>query len=496
MQKSKKRNITNIISEILGLSEETNGPIPTFSGFNQSNESMQPFRSANLGAKTGGCENMELSTGTMNAGFSCAKVLLDSAKPAQNGTETKKKPLEIPNLEPNDEFRSKRLKGETESKSFSFVSGVNLLGMRHDQEPEQTGTNTINGSEPSRHMAPDLYPITAETFSGIGDFSPVKFSPQKVAPTLNQTYDVLPLHQSETRTGTMLSSTMRPEISTNQKLEEAFTGDDILNLTFSDISLLSQSNEVIVAQSGTEIGTNDEITLTQFLTQYPGNATPHLATENMYHLCQNRNQFIAYPELSSKRSNQIPNENSISLETSKNVTTYNQTKFELELQDLISENETETMDSVHFPQPPVVQSTNQNSPEGTQYSNLDLFTPLQDRDTFTPKVELTFLESGIDQEHTDILANESLTNFDESDLSFRSELRVIPATPSTRDASQSPTLVAEETPNTITKQNGTNRSFDFSHLTDLIYSGTNSPVGCSSAPLECHTSLFTPKANT
>ena len=332
----KKKDIKNIISDILGISS---------SNFDQSNSSFKPFRSHN---------NEPQATGFSKAiNFQPA-----TNKTVENG---------LIGTETEDLFKSKRLKNE---KEVAFVSGANIFDLvARDKECEPIKSQNCQTVSCSQNS--DIFSTDIENFSCLDEFSPVKCVKKR---NLNETYDVLPLDDlelTEQQTGTKRA---------RSETEEYIYEGDILDMTFSD-----QSNPAI-SESKTKLEPNeDEITLTQFFTQQPV-----LPRENDHIRYMN----IPEPSLASStvRFQEDPSIAGFSIELSKDIVSVNQSKFELELKGLISE--TETLDSLIFTQPTITGYSipNQIVPEinHTQYSLMDIFSPTQEN-TSSPKLARTEL---------------------------------------------------------------------------------------------------------
>ena len=360
----KKKDIKNIISDILGISD-CNPDQPNssssmtnrcnLSGFGQSkhvqkqkdikniisdilgisdcnpdqpNSSFAPFRSHN--------------NESITPGFSKASNFQSiPSKTVENETETE------------DLFKSKRFKSEN---GVSFVTGTHIFDVvARDKECEPIKSETCQTKDLSQHS--EIFSAANGNFSCLDEFSPVKCTKK---PNLNETYDVLPLDDmelTEQQTGT------KPARS---ETEEYIYEGDILNMTFSD-----QSNAAFCESITKLEQKEEELTLTQFFTQQ--------------NLVRNMNILEPYQASSTVRFHESIG--GFSMELSKDIVSVNQSKFELELKDLISE--TETLDSMVFTQPTITgySLTNQIVPEttNTQYSLMDIFSPTQEN-TSSPKL--------------------------------------------------------------------------------------------------------------
>lgn len=316
----KKKDIKNIISDILGISS---------CNFDQPNSSFAPFRSHDDKSNTPGFSNAN------NFPF------------IQNGTGT----------ENEDLFKSKRFKSENE---VSFASGTHIFDVvAKNKECEPIGSDNCDINDFSQNS--DIFFAANENFSCLDEFSPVKCARKQ---SLNETYDLDELELTGQRTGTKLAYS---------ETEEYTYEGDILDMTFSDQSNAANCESITKPEPN-----EDEITLTQFFTQQTV-----LPQENE-HL---KHMNIPEPSLANNTVRFQEEPSIFSIEMSKDIFSVNQSKFELELKELISE--TETLDSLVFTQPIITgySLANQIVPEtpNTQYSLMDIFSPTQEN-TSSPKL--------------------------------------------------------------------------------------------------------------
>ena len=509
---NKKTDFSNMISDILGISETIN--------FDQSNTSTISFLSGKsiplCSSHDGTNHDMELQTGTNNIDmktpvFSSAKgfEFASSKKLFENKTNSFDN-QKLSNLELNeDEYRSKRLKSGTENNSMvSFVPGISLLGAANAiNNLEQTETDTKNflTNETSlMSITSDIYSATTESLSGLADFSPIKYPNNH---NLNETYDIIPTPISELssqQVETNFSSTLQ---LTSTKSEEYIYDGNILEMTFSD-NFQNETNN-----TGTETHYEEEITLKQFLTQrpfyfenkdsFPLSPIPEIELEerslrnetNSHSNNATLQKDVTILEPSYLGVNRVKFQDdsvgTFSIEMSKDLVSINQTKFEMELKELISE--TETLDSLIFTQPYITECSlpNQNIQEDTQtqYTLMDIFSPIQ-QNTSSPKLthsqhsNLSTTESGIGAQTLQNLANESLENFNNSLSTMRvaNSQSEMPVLPQNKDEFQCAPMVAMVAQNsqpetTIPERDDT---LNFSRFSELFQTGSNAIIGSNS----------------
>ncbi|KAI6649200.1 hypothetical protein LOD99_11568 [Oopsacas minuta] len=466
MNQTKKKNITNIISEILGISG-TPG-----CSFNQSDASFASFQTPTIcSARDMMIPKLELSTGTNDErktpDFSSGFQFLSNRKVDSE--------LSV------DTYRNKRMKIGTETNSF--ISGMNLLdSVTKDKECEDKiiTSNWFNNDNSLLSIGSDIFSAATESISCLEDFSPVKCFAK---PKLNSTYDILPIADPEPtteQTGTIIS---------NSKPEEYTYEGDILNMTFSDQSNDSNSvaktesesnlNEIAPIEDENETIENEYgITLTQFLTQVPLSTQENLSS-NLHHETLHKNVNILEPSFTSVNTVKFQDDPSIpvfSIETSKDIQSINQSKFELELKELISE--TETLDSLIFTQPQITGYSlpNQNAPGLIQYSLTDIFSPTQEN-TSSPKLVRTKLEPNTSQNGTmdQTLTNISFENFDNTTrITFLNDSQ---SNEKLDTCQRSPLVAMENSQNeaVITEEN-----FNFSNFSEIFKSGTSGIIGSNS----------------
>ena len=522
INQTKKKDFSNIICGILGISGNSG------CSFDQSNASTISFRSGKsisvCSSKDATNHNMELSTGTNNngmktplPGFSNAKSFefASSKSLLENKTDSFDR-LKISDLELNeDEYRSKRLKSGTETNSMvSFVPSISLLGATNENNLEQTETDTNNlfANETSLiSIASDIYSATTESLSGLADFSPIKHPNTH---NLNETYDIIPtpgleLELTNHQIGINFSSILQLP---RTKSEEFIYEGNILEMTFSDYSQPNHRNsQKVNNHSGTETETNnieEEVTLTQenkdlfHLSQIPETEleeNTNLQTEISSHsnsVSQQKNPSILEPSYLEVNTVRVQDETSIgtfSIEMSKDIVSVNQTKFEMELKELISE--TETLDSIVFTQPYITGFSipNQNPPEefDTQYALMDIFSPIQ-RNTSSPKLSrsdseqsnLSTHEIGLGGQTINNLANESLENFNASISTMRvtTSQSETPVIHQNKDEFQCTPVVAMvvQNPQPETAIPDTDETLNFSCFSELFHTGNNTIVGSNS----------------
>ena len=435
VNKNKKQEFSKIISDILGISGTCS--------FDQSNASAASFRCVTSIPHNGTNHNSELKTGTNMIDMTPAFVNAKGFEFASSKSLFENKTNSIDNHKSSnlelseDEYRSKRLKSGTETISMvSFAPGICQLGALSDRNNLETGTDTNNWFSNDTSLlsiASDIHSATTESLSGITDFSPIKYPSNH---NFSKNFYPSPkLELTSRRIGTNFSSTLLA----NTETEEYFYEGNILEMTFSDNSQSNHGNsqnETNSIGNGTETNYEEEIALPQHsfnaentesvqLSQIPEmgleQTLQYEISSHSNNVTLKRDVSILEPSYLSVNTIKFHDEPSIepfSIETSKDFLSVNQTKFEMELKELISE--TETLDSVIFTQPYITDFSlpNHIAPEDTEtpYTLIDIFSPIQ-QNTSSPKLShsqssnLSTNDIGIGKQTLLNLANESLENF-------------------------------------------------------------------------------------